>query len=212
VCSSDLLLVVIAIIALLVSILLPSLNKAKLLAKQVVCASNERSIGTALHLFVSENDGKIPWSVSFTGYWKYKLYPYLDMYLSGGWPDPSAPEGDLPGSVFDCPGAELRGVWFDYLVMFDSPTPSPETSVIGWKDNKNDWRGGILISDVRRSAASVIVTADGNDDPTTDSCFRPAWVDLQMGTQHSNSSCNVLLLDGHVETRQSLDPDDFRVD
>ena len=48
------LLVVIAIISLLVSILLPSLNRAKELAKQVVCASNLKSIGLALGMYTSE--------------------------------------------------------------------------------------------------------------------------------------------------------------
>ena len=51
------LLVVIAIISLLVSILLPSLNKAKDLAKSVICLSNVRHIGMAAILYTEDYEG-----------------------------------------------------------------------------------------------------------------------------------------------------------
>ena len=54
------LLVVVAIIALLVSILLPTLNKAKEQTRRVICASNLRNCGTALHIYAASNDGYIP--------------------------------------------------------------------------------------------------------------------------------------------------------
>lgn len=54
------LLVVIAIISLLVSILLPSLTKAKELAQSAVCQSNLRSIGTGFVIYQSEWDGFYP--------------------------------------------------------------------------------------------------------------------------------------------------------
>lgn len=49
------LLVVIAIIALLVAILMPSLTKARELAKMTACKVNLRSCGTALHLYASDH-------------------------------------------------------------------------------------------------------------------------------------------------------------
>jgi prepilin-type processing-associated H-X9-DG protein len=53
------LLVVIAIIALLVSILLPSLNRAKELAKTAICKSNVRNLGMGFATYTSEYDGRI---------------------------------------------------------------------------------------------------------------------------------------------------------
>jgi prepilin-type N-terminal cleavage/methylation domain-containing protein len=54
------LLVVIGIIALLISILLPSLGKAREQAVRVQCASNMKSVGQALYMFANDNKGLLP--------------------------------------------------------------------------------------------------------------------------------------------------------
>jgi prepilin-type processing-associated H-X9-DG protein/prepilin-type N-terminal cleavage/methylation domain-containing protein len=58
------LLVVIGIIALLISILLPSLNSARNSAKSVKCLANLNSIGQALNLYAASNKQSLPY-----GYW-----------------------------------------------------------------------------------------------------------------------------------------------
>jgi len=54
------LLVVIGIIALLISILLPSLNRARETANRVKCAANMKQIGSALLLYSNENRNAYP--------------------------------------------------------------------------------------------------------------------------------------------------------
>lgn len=53
------LLVVVAIIAVLISILLPALGLAKKQAKQLLCNTNLRSMGQAMMLYADENDGVV---------------------------------------------------------------------------------------------------------------------------------------------------------
>ena len=58
------LLVVIGIIALLISILLPTLASARRASKSIVCLSNERQIGTALVSYANDHNQRLPY-----GYW-----------------------------------------------------------------------------------------------------------------------------------------------
>lgn len=53
----------VVVIALLISILLPSLSRARELAKRAVSASNLRAIGQGLHIYANDHGGKFPESL-----------------------------------------------------------------------------------------------------------------------------------------------------
>ncbi len=79
------LLVVIGIIALLISILLPSLNAARKQAERVACAANLRSVGQAYHIYANEYKGEYPPQ-------SHLVWP------NGNWGSPiSGPSGDPDG-------------------------------------------------------------------------------------------------------------------
>src|SRR5262245_41728216 len=57
------LLVVIGIIAVLIGMLLPSLNKARQSANLVDCQARLRQMGAAVQMYVTTNKGLLPWGV-----------------------------------------------------------------------------------------------------------------------------------------------------
>jgi len=120
------LLVVIGIIALLISILLPSLNRARETANRVKCASNLRQIGQAILLYANENKGSYP-RTYYNSTGTYACTWGSGIYGNGAPPDPfaagsSSPKGndisaalylllrtqEITSEVFTCPSSNAE--------------------------------------------------------------------------------------------------------
>jgi prepilin-type N-terminal cleavage/methylation domain-containing protein/prepilin-type processing-associated H-X9-DG protein len=91
------LLVVVAIIALLISILLPSLARARETAKRVACTSNMRQLILGLNMYAEEHEGYIPLDNTFTP----SPYVYEGKTYTGG--------GSPPGFYIPWFGAPYVG-------------------------------------------------------------------------------------------------------
>lgn len=112
------LLVVIAIIAILAAILFPVFAQAKLAAKKTSCLSNVKQMGTAVQMYLSDNDDGYPvnayntpatFTYSETHWW---YFGFTFKTASEAWLDPS--KGILfpyqkSGAIINCPdGTNLK--------------------------------------------------------------------------------------------------------
>jgi prepilin-type N-terminal cleavage/methylation domain-containing protein len=127
------LLVVISIIALLVSILMPALGRAREQARSIVCLSNLRQQGVAMAVYNADQDGYYAWTFSDPAYVDNgkisvfeRLKPYGPVQLSQ---DTAKPEGlwicpsDWAPKKFgstDTSGPTLLGLpWQNYFCYTD---------------------------------------------------------------------------------------------
>ncbi len=114
------LLVVIAIISLLVSILVPSLQKAKIFAIRTQCASNLRNQGLAYSMWASdENGGKFP-GVSYNPWSAFVVDPICSAPIV---PLIYPKYVDTPG-IFICPANKCAHIgWVDVVDGYGNPQP-----------------------------------------------------------------------------------------
>lgn len=119
------LLVVIAIISVLATMLIPSLRKARELAKRAVCTSNLRSAGITFSIYAQSHAGLFPPGTSVHyKYWDGQHHDGSSPYI--GWPPP------MINSLFD--------EYVDNPGMFYCPSNDNVTPESGWFHN-NWWQG-----------------------------------------------------------------------
>jgi prepilin-type processing-associated H-X9-DG protein len=149
------LLVVVAIIALLIAILLPSLNQAREQAKAVKCLANTHHVGQAVHAYLGENVGAFPPSYIYPknangGYDLYDQpgsHPYG--YLHWSWFLYN--QGQAGDEAFGCPSMDHGG----------TPRTNPGDKDADWNAGQADQNGQTRPNSLTdRQIARVAFTAN----------------------------------------------------
>ena len=211
------LLVVIGIIALLISILLPALNKARQAAQTVQCMSNMRQVGLAIQMYVNNHKGTVP-----IVYWPYDPKTFRWYQFLQNSKDLTYTLSDYDSTVkisrvLLCPAMPQMSL---------SPTVPDETyrmanGFLGYGMSLQlglTYRDGVLTygpvkMNVVKDAANVVMATETNkwgagyvggyyvySFASTDINGQLSW------PWHPNGGCNVLWCDGHVTTVNAADP------
>ncbi|MCC6238737.1 MAG: DUF1559 domain-containing protein [Phycisphaerales bacterium] len=215
------LLVVIGIIALLISILLPSLNRARETANRVKCASNLRQIGQAMLLYANENRQLWPRTIGdgTNGYNTGTGITDDDPFVTGHTVlnnDVTASlfllirTQDIGTEVFTCPSdntekdnlanesAQLRSNFTkSNNLSFGVTNPFPASAAVGlgyrWTSNQNpDFA-------VMADQGSGNATAPTPASLTTSSTQAQIKAAKGNSPNHNGDGQNILFGDGHVE-------------
>ena len=102
------LLVTIAVIAVLASLLLPALGKAKATALRITCSNQLKQMGVGIYNYVDDYGGNLPYLRDQA--------PYGEKFLNKlpTRPDTKTPVQYFPMGLLDCPGDQTRTSEVDY--------------------------------------------------------------------------------------------------
>lgn len=206
-------LIVIAIIAVLLSILFPALGEARRAAVRIACASNMRQIGIGLHMYADRNNGRMPESTHTAGgdmerTWIYTLAPYIGNVdtIRVCPADPNAKERiEENGTSY---------VLNEYFVVPKNPAVATDVDCL-------------KLHQARRPSAAMLLfiisdrkgTATTEDHTHSRNWFKAPWAsswsrvcaDISPGRHGgkvwdgTKGSSNYLFADGHVETISAAD-------
>lgn len=176
------LLVVISIIALLLSIMLPSLAKARELAKRVVCANNVKQLVLGVPLYASDNKDKMPYhcnvdstrsDISYEPYKTYTLHhaqiPADDLIQGLGRLYVRYLGDNL--NIYFCPGMRNTVCAFPKMSKNEPYNPDPLFQLLN-----NQWIGDEPFRMPNRGC--YMYRAGDFDDPTVHPRFRELTLKL----------------------------------
>jgi prepilin-type N-terminal cleavage/methylation domain-containing protein/prepilin-type processing-associated H-X9-DG protein len=231
------LLVVIGIIAVLISMLLPSLNRAREQAKQVQCASQLRQVGNAMMAYASNNRGFLP------GWSGWHVWGYYGTALEGtngdekgpGWTELLIPYMDNapadinhPPAVYHCP-AFPEDQAFTYFNSARWLNYWTSTSILS---NPIPTRTNIQTANIKYSS-EFILSGDCNQPSLYPGTYIPyATAETLQDCDHDDSGQqgvlffgddlygqnmhragnNILFADGHVLPYKHFDPEQMTYD
>ena len=176
------LLVVIAIIAILAALLLPSLNRARNMAKQISCVNNEKQIGTAFLLYAGDWNNYYLDPDHFS--WDWLSYRYLGPYMGLN----SAPAGwnFMKHPVTVCPA----------LTKTDANRAGYQASGEILSGQYHTVKGPIRVHQVRHSSEVVLTACGDGKNGGVDRYYVRSG--LFGWANHGKYTTNFVYCDGHA--------------
>ena len=199
------LLVVIAIIAVLMAILMPTLQRAREQGKRAACLNNLRQLILAWNLYADDNDGKI-----VSGNTNRSADGQTNKYAWAYWESSGTTENKIQGvkdgllyqycknlKLYKCPTG-VRGEVVTYSVV-DNMNGHPEIAGITLPPIKNR-------AQIRNTINQIVFLDEGRLSPSswTIYYYLERWWD-QITARHGNGT-NLGFADGHSEYWKWKDP------
>ena len=211
------LLIVVAIIAILASILLPSLSKAREKALQAVCASNLSQIGNAVSVCQKGSGGRFHPSQNHQHWVNESTLVTLsstdsDSYWGVGYADYSVDDAYEMRSLFKCPKSVEVDPWVDFEINGQYATYG-FNGVMKWGApalfKTTDYNGapGKFISEVT-NPSGTLMSQDAYEsmmDGADTNVDMSQWSDKRSEYERHLQQTNVLWVDGHVTYKKSWD-------
>jgi prepilin-type N-terminal cleavage/methylation domain-containing protein/prepilin-type processing-associated H-X9-DG protein len=176
------LLVVIAVIALLMGILMPALQRARELSKRIDCKNNLKQIGLSMNMYGGDNDAKLP--LNAAGNWMWDVsYATTDYVIATG--------GDR--RTFYCPTDPTKTSEMANLWQFSQDAPidaNPDTFEEPTTRREDEFRvtGYFWMMDTRNGRSYHPQGEPEKDWVTTLNCEQPASTELVTDATLSTGS------------------------
>lgn len=222
------LLVVMAILAVLASLLLPVLGRARARGQGAVCQGNHRQLGVALHLYAADAEDRLPNNFGAAGTreaiesgrfdnWANSLLNWeLDpgntnvAWLRAGGLGPSVAGGV---EVFRCPAdfavspLQRRAGWSRRArsVSLNAMVGNAGEFMVGYSNTNNPaYRQYLRLGDIR-APSGIFTFIDEHPDSINDGYFLNRveyreWIDLPAS--HHDGAASLAFADGHTEQRR----------
>ena len=206
------LLVIIGVVALLVSIQLPALAKARRHTDLAQCAANLRQVTIAFHIYAAENGDRLP--VATAGYWAWDM-PWNLATVLGTY--------GAPRSALYCPANPDQNALWDFAPNSIRVVGYALTLVNGGSINPTNWNAALTpqtvvtgiaswpppLASQRVLVADAVLSAPGQNNETNRETYNytsiPGGTPTKMRTSHLDgflpAGGNLGMLDGHVEWR-----------